>query len=230
MQPILTVEHLSKSFTTGTDHIQVLRDVSFSLFPGEIVALIGESGAGKSTLLHLLAGLEPPDSGRITFFLPSGTSYAMEQGTEDSHAAFRARNIGFVFQYHHLLTDFNALENVLLPALLLGTPMATARQRAMELLELVGVAHRARHFPTQLSGGEQQRVALARALMNTPLVVFADEPTGNLDHENAEKIVALIQDLKQQLKRTFLIASHSQFIAQHADRILQIHDGIVEEL
>ncbi len=230
MSPILTVTHLSKSFTTGSDRIIVLRDVNFTLFSGEFVALIGESGSGKSTLLHLLAGLEPPDAGTIEFLLPSGTTYMITRGTEDEHAAFRIRNIGFVFQYHHLLSDFTAVENVAIPALLRGISATAAQKQALHLLELVGVSHRAQHYPTQLSGGEQQRVAIARALINEPLIVFADEPTGNLDHANAVRVIELLQHLKQQLHRTFLVASHSQLVAEHADRVLHLHDGIVDEL
>lgn len=230
MSPLLTVSHLKKSFQTGETRIEVLKDINFTILPGEFVALIGESGSGKSTLLHLLAGLEPADAGQIIYTLSDTHSYILGKGNEDHHAQFRAKFLGFVFQYHHLLSDFTAFENVLLPALLAKKSQSEILPKIHFLFEQLGISHRISHFPNQLSGGEQQRVAIARALINSPLIVLADEPTGNLDPANAQKVLELMKHLSQTLHQTFLVASHSTIVQSFADRVLHLHEGIVSEV
>ncbi|HMB90608.1 MAG TPA: ABC transporter ATP-binding protein, partial [Rhodothermales bacterium] len=175
--PLLEVQNLKKSYPTGTGgRLEVLRGVSFEVQRGEVVAIVGESGTGKSTLLHLLGALDRPDEGTVLY-----DGRDIFQKNDEDLAAFRNQSIGFVFQFHHLLPEFTALENVAMPALIQGQDFGKAKQRAQELLELLGLAGRVDHRPSELSGGEQQRVAMARALMNQPGLVLADEPTGNLD-------------------------------------------------
>ena len=181
MEPLLEVEDLKKSYPTGSgEQLTVLRGVSFVVRRGEVVAIVGESGTGKSTLLHLLGALDRPDSGTVHF---EGNDIFLKD--DDALAAFRNRAVGFVFQFHHLLPEFTALENVAMPALIQGTDLGKARPRALDLLRQLGLEARAEHRPSELSGGEQQRVAVARALMNRPGLVLADEPTGNLDTKTA---------------------------------------------
>jgi lipoprotein-releasing system ATP-binding protein len=209
-----------KNITKKFGELSVLQGVDISIAAGEVVSLVGPSGSGKSTLLHILGTLDRPDLGSVEI-----------QGTEvtklsrNELAAFRNRSIGFVFQFHHLLPEFSALENVCIPGWLGKRSKTEVKREAAALLELMGLSSRADHRPNQLSGGEQQRVAVARALINKPAVIFADEPTGNLDTTTAGELHRLFFDLRDQFKQTFLIVTHNEELAALSDRCLRIRDG-----
>ena len=213
---ILSAQHIVKSFGT----LKVLKGVDFSADEGEVVAIVGASGAGKSTLLQILGTLLSPDEGTLEI---DGTD-VLHLG-EKALAAFRNRRIGFVFQAHHLLPEFTALENVMIPALIGGESTAEARKRALELLQTVGLAERTGHKPSELSGGEQQRVAIARALVNRPAILFADEPTGNLDTRTKEEIHRLFFDLRKKMNQTIVIVTHDAGLAALCDRTCTLRDG-----
>ena len=202
------------------NELTVLNDVSIEIMPSEIISIIGASGAGKSTLLQILGGLDNPTSGKIFF-----DGQEMNGFSATELAAFRNKNIGFVFQFHHLLPEFTAIENVCMPAFIQGTSKAEATKRAKELLSKLGLENRISHKPSELSGGEQQRVAVARALMNQPKVVFADEPSGNLDSENAQELHELFFTLREEFGQSFVIVTHNQDLAQMADRTITMSDG-----
>ncbi len=223
MELLLEVKGLKKSYPTGTgQRLEVLCGVSFAVRRGEVVAIVGESGTGKSTLLHLLGALDRPDSGTVHF---DGHDIFLKD--DDALAAFRNRSVGFIFQFHHLLPEFTALENVCIPAFLGGVPEGTARAKASELLELLGMSDRATHKPSELSGGELQRVAVARSLINSPDVVLADEPSGNLDSKNAKSLHELFLRLRDELGQTFVIVTHNEELAGMSDRMLEIADGVM---
>lgn len=200
--------------------LEVLHGVSLSVRRSEVVSLVGASGAGKSTLLQIIGTLMKPDSGTITIggISPAGLG-------EKALAQFRNRHIGFVFQYHHLLEEFSALENVMMPMLIGGARRSAAKERAAELLDMVGMSARLEHKPSMLSGGEQQRVAIARALVNSPEVVLADEPTGNLDSVTRDEIQRLFFDLRDRTSQTFLIVTHDETLASLSDRKIELRDG-----
>ena len=200
--------------------IEVLKGVDISIQAGEIVSIVGPSGSGKSTLLHILGTLDKPDRGEVTLHQINVTGLMGKK-----LADFRNKHIGFVFQFHHLLPEFSALENVCIPGWLAGTGKTSVKNRAEELLNLLGLGHRLHNKPGALSGGEQQRVAVARALINTPDIVFADEPTGNLDTANARELHQLFFQLREQFKQTFLIVTHNEELAQLSDRTLTMKDG-----
>ncbi|MBM2816615.1 MAG: transporter related [Ignavibacteria bacterium] len=222
---ILKAENISKSYSMdGKADTEVLKDLSIEIMKGETVSLVGPSGVGKSTLLHLLGTLDEPDSGRILHY-DNGSEIELNKLTRNQTADFRNRHIGFVFQFHHLLVEFNALENVMMPALIAGLSNSKAADKARQLIELVGLTNRADHKPGQLSGGEQQRIAIARALINEPGIVFADEPTGNLDGKNSKAVLALISDLRQRFNITFVVATHNEEIATSTDRVLVMGEG-----
>ena len=201
-------------------NLHVLKGVDISVGEGEIVTIIGKSGAGKSTLLHILGTLDLPDSGSLVV---NGENIASLNAKR--LAAFRNRNIGFVFQFHHLLPEFTALENVCIPAFIAGVPESQAQARAKELLDYLGLADRLTHKPAQLSGGEQQRVAVARSLMNRPSVVFADEPSGNLDSISSQELHQLLFNLRRDFRQTFVIVTHNTELARMSDRCLEMKDG-----
>jgi lipoprotein-releasing system ATP-binding protein len=220
---ILEAKNIHKKYTTGTSGtLEVLKGISLSFTQGEIVAIVGQSGAGKSTLVHLLGLLDKPSEGEILFEEKDVTKYSDEQISKVRNA-----NIGFVFQFHHLLPEFSAVENVLMPALIAGKTAATQLPRAKLLLNEVGLTEREHHKPSELSGGEQQRVAVARALMNSPKIIFADEPSGNLDAENAEKLHNLLFDLRTRYNQTFVIVTHNKDLANRADRIITLSNGLI---
>ena len=200
--------------------LKVLRGVSLQISVPEMVCITGASGAGKSTFLHLLGTLDKPDSGKL-IIKGEDTSKLSDRVL----SKFRNRNIGFVFQAHHLLPEFTALENVCIPAFIANVSKTDAEKRAKELLSLLGLAQRIEHKPTQLSGGEQQRVAIARALINNPAIVFADEPSGNLDSKNADDLHQLFLNLKRDLQQTFVIVTHNEQLANLADRRVVMKDG-----
>ena len=221
--PVVRIEGLTRSFEQGGVRIDVLRGVDLSIMPGEIVALLGPSGSGKSTMLQAIGLLEGGFGGRIEI---AGND-ASEFG-KDQRAAIRRDHIGFVYQFHHLLPDFTALENVVLPQLVAGTSKADAEDRARELLGALGLGERLSHRPSQLSGGEQQRVAVARALANRPALVLADEPTGNLDEATADKVLAQFLELVRGEGSAALIATHNERLAMAMDRVVRLHDGMLE--
>jgi lipoprotein-releasing system ATP-binding protein len=210
---------IQKSYGT----LQVLKGIDLEVMKGEVVAIVGASGAGKSTLLHILGTLDSPDAGKV--FLDGHDVFAY---SSVQLAAYRNRSIGFVFQFHNLLPEFSALENVMMPGLIAGGKTADVKQRAEELLLLLGLSHRLDHKPSELSGGEQQRTAVARALINRPALVLADEPSGNLDSKNAEELHQLVLDLRAKMNQTFIIVTHNTTFAHMADRIVEIKDGMVK--
>jgi len=217
--PLLRATGLKRSFQLGRRSIEVLRGISLDVEAGEAVFLCGASGAGKSTLLYTLAGLERPEAGEV--FFESTSIY----GIGDSRLA-RLRNtrMGFVFQSYHLLPELTAIENVMLPSMIGGR---AAKQRAEELLVRVGLAERMHHLPPEMSGGEQQRTAIARALINDPVILFADEPTGNLDSHNGEAIIELLLGIGRADRRTVVVVTHDQGLATRGDRMLHIEDGVL---
>ena len=215
---MIQATQLKKSY----QNLQVLKGVDLDIQEGEVVAIVGKSGAGKSTLLHILGSLDTPDSGSLRI---KGEEVA---GLDTNRLAkFRNEHIGFVFQFHHLLPEFSALENVCIPAFIQGANEAAARQRAAELLDYFGLSSRLEHRPTQLSGGEQQRVSVARALMNKPAVVLADEPSGNLDSQSSRELHQLFFDLRRDFKQTFVIVTHNLELAALCDRTLVMQDGVI---
>ncbi|MBR5042444.1 MAG: ABC transporter ATP-binding protein [Bacteroidales bacterium] len=218
---IITAQNIRKSFGA----LEVLKGVDVSVERGEVLSVTGASGAGKTTLLQILGTLSTPDSGRLEI---DGTMVFDGSGRSlkgDALAAFRGRKIGFVFQEHHLLPEFNALENVMIPALIAGRPASDARGASSRLLALVGLQDRITHKPSELSGGEQQRVAIARALVNNPAVLFADEPTGNLDSATKQEIHRLFFNLRDTLGQTIVIVTHDASLAALCDRTLVMQDG-----
>jgi lipoprotein-releasing system ATP-binding protein len=222
---ILTATGIEKSYRpSGQAPTVVLRGASITVEEGEFLAIVGPSGAGKSTLLHVLASLDEADAGTVEYRFERTISSNDVKGAD--LARLRNHDIGMVFQFHHLLPEFTALENVMMPRLIAGTAWSTARKEALDLLDHVGVAERADHAPSELSGGEQQRVAIARALVNTPRILFADEPTGNLDTANAENIIRLLTDLQRSTSITCIVATHSMDLARAAHRIVRMQDGL----
>ena len=218
---ILKANNISKSFqTTKKIRLEVLKGISINILTGKTTIIVGASGAGKSTLLHLLGGLDRPDSGEVVF-----DNADIFKLSDDKLAKFRNKNAGFVFQFHHLLPEFTAIENVIIPQMINGTSYNQAKIKSKELLKIVGLTERLDHKPAELSGGEQQRVAVARALANNPKIIFADEPTGNLDSVNSEEIHKLILDLKTNLGMTFVIVTHNSSLVKLADMLYEIKDG-----
>lgn len=204
--------------------LQILKGVSLEVQKGEIVSIVGASGAGKSTLLHIIGTLDRPDKGRLSL-----NGQELDKLNEKKLSDFRNRNIGFVFQFHHLLPEFTALENVSIPGYIAGAPQKMVEKRAMELLERLGVADRAGHKPGALSGGEQQRISVARALINNPAIILADEPSGNLDSENAASLHRLFFDLRDSMQQTFIIVTHNEELASISDRTIHMRDGLIYE-
>ena len=221
--PLIDIRQLRKNYTGPGGLVEVLKGLDFSVAEGESIAIVGASGVGKSTLLHLLGALDRPSEG--TVLLAGRDIFELD---EPEMARFRNKNIGFVFQFHHLLPEFNAWENVMMPALVAGTDRKKAKKRAEALLEEVGLAQRIEHKPGELSGGEQQRVAVARALVMEPRILLADEPTGNLDERTAEKVHELFVKLNRQRKLTTLVATHNESLASSLDRKVRMADGRLE--
>ncbi len=213
---ILQAENIHKHY----GNLEVLKGVSMGINEGEMVAIVGASGAGKSTLLHLLSTLDTIDKGEVYF-----KNKALSKLSKTELNTLRNKTFGFIFQFHHLLPEFTAIENICIPAWIANTSKKQSATRAMELLERMGLDNRAEHKPSELSGGEQQRVAIARALMNNPSIIFADEPTGNLDSSNAEEVNKLFLDLKKELNQTFVIVTHNEGLAALADRVIHMRDG-----
>lgn len=226
---LLTAHDLVKTYSSrDSATTTVLRGACISVEHGEFVAIVGPSGAGKSTLLHALSSLETIDSGEINLEIDS-VVYEYQTMSESSLALLRAKHIGMVYQFHLLLPEFTARENIMMPLLILGQSHKVAKQRADELLEMIGLGHRTEHLPTELSGGEQQRVAIARAVANRPSLLFADEPTGNLDSANADVVRTLLRDLQAEYRLTCIVATHSDSLMNSASRIVHMKDGICTE-
>jgi lipoprotein-releasing system ATP-binding protein len=211
---------IAKNIHKSYDKLEILKGVDLEINAGEVVSIVGSSGAGKTTLLTILGTLDRPNSGEVLIDGQNVVGY-----NDKKLAAFRNKNIGFVFQFHHLLPEFTALENICIPAYIGNVSKKEAEAKAMSLLELFNLKERAEHKPSELSGGEQQRVAVARALINDPKVIFADEPSGNLDSKNATELHQLFFKLRDQLKQTFVIVTHNNELAQMADRMLVMKDG-----
>ncbi|GBF28415.1 lipoprotein-releasing system ATP-binding protein LolD [bacterium MnTg02] len=223
-QPVLRLRNLSRTFQQGHREIRVLRDVSADFYPGEAVALVGPSGAGKSSLLHIVGLLEQPDHGEV--FLNDVDCIAL---SDVERTRLRRTEFGFIYQFHQLLPEFNAMENIVLPQLIRGAPKGHAKARALYLLESLGIAERADHRPAELSGGEQQRVAIARAIANGPKVLLADEPTGNLDPKTAERVFYQLIHLVRSTNLAAIIATHNLALAAQMDRVLRLDDGRLVE-
>lgn len=215
---MIEIKNINKSYGS----LQVLRDVCVDIQHGEVVTIVGPSGAGKTTLLQIIGTLDKPESGKVLY---DGVDVLSLKSNALAH--FRNKNIGFVFQFHHLLAEFNSLENVAIPALIGGTKQAEAYKRAAELLDYMGLSQRLDHKPAQLSGGERQRVAVARALINNPHVILADEPSGSLDSQNKKELHQLFFRLRDEMKQTFVIVTHDESLAHDADRVLHMRDGII---
>ena len=215
---MLKLTDIHKSY----QELHVLRGISLEVKTGEIVAIVGKSGAGKSTLLHIAGALDIPDRGNVTL-----EGQALDGLSNNKLAVVRNQKIGFIFQFHYLLPEFEALENVMIPALIGGKGEKAARKKATDLLAYMGLADRLGHKPDQLSGGEQQRVAIARALVNDPVIVFADEPTGNLDTQTSDDMHQLILKLRDDLNQTFVIVTHNKELADLSDRTLVMEDGLI---
>jgi lipoprotein-releasing system ATP-binding protein len=215
---MLKAQSIHKSY----GQLQILKGVDLEVEKGEIVTIVGASGAGKSSLLNILGTLDRPDSGRLFI-----ENHELNQLSNKNLSAFRNLKIGFIFQFHHLLTEFDALENVCIPAFIAGTSKPEAERRATEILNLLGLGDRLKHKPNELSGGEQQRVAVARALINNPALIFADEPSGNLDSTNARELHELFIKLRNEFKQTFVIVTHNEELAGLSDRRLTMKDGLI---
>lgn len=218
--PVLVAKNVVKSYSEGPENIEVLRGVEFSIEAAQHVAIVGASGSGKSTLLNVLGGLDTPDAGDIKI---NGQSFSTLK--DNARGLLRNRYLGFVYQFHHLLPEFTALENVAMPCLIGGDKRKDAMQKAKLLLASVGLEHRLHHKPAELSGGERQRVAIARALVNSPACVLMDEPTGNLDSENAAGVQALMRELSQTLNTSFVVVTHDHQLAQTMDEIFTLSEG-----
>ena len=221
---LLSCQNVSKFYQEGTQQTEVLKQVSFSMQPSELVAIVGSSGSGKSTLLHTLGGLDQPSSGEVFI-----KGQSLQQMSPNALAKLRNQYLGFVYQFHHLMADFTALENVMMPMLIGQQNKTEAQDRAEQILSAVGLQHRISHRPSALSGGERQRVAIARALVNNPALVLADEPTGNLDHKTTESIFELIQELNQEKQIAFLLVTHDLNLAEKLNRRLIMQDGVLCE-
>ena len=220
--PMIKITNLHKSFIMGSQELTVLKGIDLEIPRGQMVAIVGASGAGKSTMLHIMGMLDRPTKGTVYF-----DNQDLFQMSEAQQAEFRNRRIGFVFQFHHLLPEFTALENACMPALIQRRPLEEVEQEATTLLQEVGLGQRLHHKPGELSGGEQQRVAVARALLQKPDLVLADEPTGNLDTHTGESLFGLLRDLNRTRNTTFVIVTHNDKLSAQSDRIIHMQDGMI---
>ncbi|KAF5069536.1 putative ABC transporter ATP-binding protein YknY [anaerobic digester metagenome] len=224
-QNVIRIKNVKKIYQMGKEHIQAVNGISLNIRQGEVCCLLGKSGSGKSTLLNLIAGLEKPSSGEIIF-----NKKHIERMNEDQLADFRQKYVGFVFQSYNLLPTLTAMENVTLPLIFKNVPLKERNERAMEMLKNVGLEERAYHKPHEMSGGQQQRVSIARAFINSPQVVFADEPTGNLDTRTTYEMMDLITAMAKKNNQTLVIVTHDLELAEYADRIVMLSDGTIERI
>ena len=224
-QNILTAENIYKRYVSEGETLEVLKGAALTLNVGDMAVLLGDSGTGKSTMLHILGTLDKPESGKVLYKGVDVTTFDTGRLAE-----FRNSEVGFVYQFHHLLPEFNALENVMMPGLINGMAVNSAKERALELLDSVGLSKRINHHPRQLSGGEAQRVAVARALFNKPKVIYADEPTGNLDLKTGDRLMELFKKLNEELSQTFLIATHNQRLSDQVALKYNIEDGVINSI
>ncbi len=224
MSEMLNISNLRKTFVDDSGPFDVLKNASLSIDKGEMVALVGQSGAGKTTLLQIIGGLDRSNEGKIVV-----EGRELNSMSPAELAEFRCRRLGFVFQFHHLLPDFTAIENVCIPGMIAGAKRSECDKRAKELLDIMGLSHRFTHFPSELSGGERQRVALARALYNNTALVLADEPTGNLDSGNSLALIELFKKLNKELSQTFLVATHNEHFTSRLGRAVFIEDGLIKQ-
>jgi lipoprotein-releasing system ATP-binding protein len=218
---MISVQCVTKSYPMGAARLEVLRGVDLEIDRGEAICIVGSSGAGKSTLLHILGALDKPTLGKVVF-----KGHDLTRVDDETLAQFRNRSMGFVFQFHHLMSEFTAIENVMMPCRIAGMSIRESRDEAEKLLDLLGLKERLDHFPSEMSGGEQQRVAIARALVRKPEVLFADEPTGNLDTANAERIQELFFEMKRQMNLTLIVVTHDNSFAEKFPRVLRMKDGL----
>ena len=225
MSEVLRADGLAKTYAEGTLQTHVFHDLHLSVAEGETVAILGASGAGKSTLLHLLGGLDVPTAGEVWV-----AGQQMSTLSDAARGKLRNRALGFVYQFHHLLPEFTALENVMMPVMLAGESIPSAAARAKALLEAVGLAHRLEHKPGELSGGERQRAAVARALVNKPACVLGDEPTGNLDERTAAHVFEQMLELNRAQKTSLVLVTHDRSLAKRLDRVLELHEGVLREV
>lgn len=219
---VLSVKGVSKNFHQGGLHVDVLNNVSLEVQPSEMLAIVGSSGSGKSTLLHVMGGLDKPSTGTVTV-----NNIDIHAVSATKSGELRNRYLGFIYQFHHLLSEFNALENVCMPLLIRGTAVAEAKERAFAAIGQVGLANRVEHRVGELSGGERQRIAIARALVTDPLCVLADEPTGNLDNKTAGSVFEMMLELNQNLTTSFVIVTHDTSLASRMDRVLTLENGVL---
>lgn len=219
----IIVKDLCKTYTQGETAIRAVKNANLVIEPGEFIVLLGPSGGGKSTFLNLLGGMDRPTSGSIHY-----NGFALENASEEQLARFRRQKVGFVFQFYNLLPALTAVENVMLPLMANGLPVATARERSVELLIALGLVDRVTHVPAKLSGGEQQRVAIARAVIHEPELVIADEPTGDLDSVTAQEIINLMHELNENLGITIVVATHNLSLCEKAGRVIEIKDGSLQ--
>ena len=224
-KPLLTCTGISKTYQDGDNQVNVLSSLDLTLNSHELLAITGRSGSGKSTLLHLLGTLDEPSSGEVLF-----NGHDIHRLNKNKQAAFRNKSLGFIYQFHHLLAEFSALENVMMPLLIAGESQQQAKLRALEMIQSVGLSERGHHKPSQLSGGERQRIAIARALVNRPALVLADEPTGNLDSENALAIFELLKSLRDQQGTSFVVVTHDNELANRLDRVVNLSSGSLASL
>ncbi len=222
---ILDVISLKKVYRTGSEDLTVLKEVNLSVNQGTTTVISGESGSGKSTFLYLIGGLDTVTSGKIIF-----KNINIASSSESDLTGYRCKQLGFIFQFHYLLKDFTAFENVLMPSYIMGIPLQRARLRAEKLLERVGLVARMRHYPVQLSGGERQRVAVARALMNDPVLILADEPTGNLDEKNSIQVKNILFELVNEYGKTMILVSHNPELADAGDRHFHLEHGVLSQV
>lgn len=222
---VLEARGVRKTFHQGPREVRVLENINMTLAAGESLAIVGSSGAGKSTLLHILGGLDRPDAGEV--FIDGASMWGLKAAERSN---VRNHSLGFVYQFHHLLPEFSAMENVAMPLLIRGLSIESARDRAIDLLNRVGLAERLTHKPGELSGGERQRAAVARALVGNPRVILGDEPTGNLDERTADHVYGLMLELNQELKTSLLLVTHAKKLAARMDRQLELRMGCLQEL
>ncbi len=225
MSELLRCQALSKDYNEGENTVHVLKSVNFAVNRAEQVAIVGSSGSGKSTLLHLLGALDKPTSGEVLF-----EQQNIFQFSDNQQAQFRNQSLGFVYQFHHLLPEFSALENVAMPLFIAKQPIKQAKVTAQNILNKVGLSHRASHKPSELSGGERQRVAIARALVRQPKLILADEPTGNLDQKTGESIYQLLSELREQTETSFIVVTHDIQLANRLDRSYSLRDGVLTQV